>query len=239
MKVVVATNNKGGSTKSALASNLAACWGQGQRTLLVDLDEQGDASMWLGVEDTGERLANALTRRGSLADAVVATPSGVDVAPGGEALGHIAGSVTPDAVTTALAAGSVTDYAFVVIDCPPSLSRIVRSAWCVPNAYGLIPVDGPAALKGAARVFRMWTEWGLGADQLHVVLVRQDGRRLIHRALEEQARSIYGDAVLRTKVRDSVIVPESSGWRRPLVLHAPEHKVTADMRRLAQEVSHG
>jgi chromosome partitioning protein len=239
MKVIVATNNKGGSAKSALASNLAACWGQGQRTLLIDLDEQGDASMWNGVEDTGERLVDALTGKAALSDVVIATSHGVDVAAGGEALSYITNSVSPDAVAAALTAAAGAGYAFVVIDCPPSLSRIVRSAWRVPGATALVPVDGPAALKGAGRVYRAWTSSGLSSDQLRLVLVRHDNRRLIHRALEEQARELYGSSVLHTKIRDSVVVAESAGWRRPLVIHAPEHNVTADIRRLAQEVSRG
>lgn len=239
MRIVVVTNNKGGSTKSALASNLAACWGQGQRTLLVDLDEQGDASMWLGAEGSGEALAAALVDKRSLAEAITSTACGVDVAAGGEALGHVSSVVTPDAVSRAISGVADRDYAYVVIDCPPSLSRLVRSAWRVPGAYGLVPVDGPGALKGAARVFRAWIQTGLRPEQLHLVLARHDGRLLLHRALEQQARSLYGPAVLETEVRDSVVVPESAGWRRPLILHAPEHKVTGDVRRLAQEVARG
>lgn len=82
--LVVTTNRKGGSSKTTLAVSLAAAWAQGQRTLLVDLDEQGDASVWLGVEDTGEGLADALAGRTALETAIRAsrrthpTPPGPD-----------------------------------------------------------------------------------------------------------------------------------------------------------------
>ena len=88
MLTVLSTIRKGGAGKSAIATNLAAIWAQGQPTLLIDLDTQGDASTWLDVQGTGEALGDALAGRCGLDPAIRTASSGVDVAVGGEALGY-------------------------------------------------------------------------------------------------------------------------------------------------------
>lgn len=238
--IFATTNRKGGSSKTTLAVNLAAAWAQGQRTLLLDLDEQGDASAWLGVEDTGEALADALAGRTGLDTAIRATEAGVDVAPAGEALGYVADGLRPDAVRRALDSVRDRGYRVVVLDCPPSLSRVVLAAWqAAPEVRALVPVDGPTALRAVGRLRHAWEDAGLDPARMRIVLTRHDGRRVLDRELARQAVALHGDAVLESRIRESVIVGESAGWRRPLLLHAPTHPVTEDLRRVAREVAHG
>jgi chromosome partitioning protein len=238
MRVVVASNRGGGVGKTAIAVNLAALWGQGHRTLVIDIDEEGDASAGLGVEDTGEVLAEALLGRTSLEAAIRTSECGVDVAPAGEALSHVADRVRPDAIRRALESVRHRGYHMVVIDCPPALHEIVRAAWlAAPAVQAVVPVDGPKALRGVARLCHAWEDAGLDLEAMRIVLVRHDERRNLDRALERQARGLYGPAVLESRVRESVIVGESTARRQPLVLYAPTHPVTDDFRRLAREVA--
>lgn len=238
--IFVMTNRKGGSGKSTVGVNLAAAWAQGQRTLLLDLDEQGDASSWLGVEDTGEALADALVGRTGLETAIHATESGVDVAPAGEALGYVADTLRPDAVRRAIESVPHRGYRVIVIDCPPNLNSIVVAAWqASSHVRALVPVDGPKALRAVQRLRHAWEDAGLDPRHMRILLTRHDGRRVLDRELARQAVALHGDSVLETRIRESVIVGESAGWRRPLILHAPTHPVTEDIRRVAREVAHG
>lgn len=237
---VVVSNRKGGSGKTTLAVNLATAWAQGQRTLFVDLDEQGDASTWLGVEDTGEALADALAGRTGLDAAIRTTESGVDVAPAGEALGYVADRLRSDAVRRALESVRHRGYRVVVLDCPPSLSRIVLAAWkAAPEVRALVPIDGPKALRAVGRLRYAWEDAGLDPARMRIVLTRHDGRRVLDRELAHQTVALYGDAVLQSRIRESVIVGESAGWRRPLLFHAPTHPITEDLRHVAREVARG
>lgn len=238
--VVIGTSRAGGAGKTSLSVNLAALWGQGQRTLLIDLDEQGDASSWLGIQDTGEALADALTGRAGLDMAIRPTECGVDVAPAGEAISFVADRVQPDSVRRALATVKHRGYRTVVIDCAPSLRPIVIAAWlAAPEVHAVVPVDSPKALRAVGRLRHAWEDAGLDAASMKIALIRHDGRRVLDRAVDEQARELYGPAVLETRVRESVVMSESAAWHRPLVLHAPTHPLTNDLRRLAQEVAHG
>ena len=60
-KVVSVVNLKGGVGKTTTAINLAACWGElGKKVLVVDMDPQGSATISLGVMNEGNELLNAL-----------------------------------------------------------------------------------------------------------------------------------------------------------------------------------
>ena len=127
---------------------------------------------------------------------------------------------------------------FVVIDCPPGMHGLVLAGWrCAPNALGIVPVDGPEGLRGATRLMRAWAAAGLDAGRIRLAVTRFDRRRLLDREIDRQARSEFGGAVFESRVRESVMVRESAGWREPLVRHAPTHPVTEDLRRLAREVA--
>jgi chromosome partitioning protein len=238
MMISAITNRKGGSGKTALATNIAACYAQGMRTLLIDLDPQADASALLGIEDSGEALANALTGRGSLEVAIRETASGVDVAPAGEALGHISEAVRADALRRALESIGQKGYHAVVIDCAPGLDRLAVTAWHAAS-LALVPVDGPEGLRAVGRLRHAWDDLHLDTSRMRLVLTCHDGRRVLDREIARQAEAAYGGAVAETRIRESVIVGESAAWRVPLVLYAPTHWVTDDMRRLAREVNCG
>jgi len=238
--MLITTNRKGGAGKTSVAVNLAACVARSRRVLLLDCDAQGDASAWLGVHDTGEATADALSGRASLERAIRETESGVDLVPGGEALGAIAGTIAPDAVGRALRTIRRRTYDCILADCPPGLSRLVLAVWRADlAAIALVPVDGIPALRAVTRLRHAWDDAGLALDRMRIVLSRHRSRQRLDQAVEVQARTQYGDAVLRSRIRPSVAVGESAARRQPLILDAPEHRVTADFLALAEEVVHG
>ena len=238
VRAILCTSKKGGSGKTSVCVNLAAAYAQGTRTLLVDLDPQADASAWFGIEDSGEALADALAGGCGLGPAIHTTPFGVDVAAGGEALGYLNGPVSRDAVRVALDSVRSRRYANVLIDCPPSLNPLVLAAWCAAgDAVGLVPVDGPAAFRAVTRLRNAWEDAGLDPVRLRVVLTRFDRRRLLDQALANEAETLLGEAVLQSRIRESIVLAESSGWHRPLIVHAPRHPLTEDIRSVAREVS--
>lgn len=238
MLTIAMSNHKGGSGKTSLAVNVAAAYGQGQPTLLIDLDPQADASAAMGInDDTGEALANALMGRVRLYAAIRTTELGVDLAPGGEAVGRIVDSVSPDAVRTAIASVRSRRYRVIVIDCPPALSRLVLAAWrAAPDAITVLPVDNPSALRAVRRFRGAWGEAGLDPSRLRVVLTRFDERRVIDKKLAEEAREAP-EILIEARIRESVIVPESAAWQKPLIAFAPRHALTEDVRRVARELA--
>src|SRR5208282_3422152 len=82
-QVIAVVNHKGGVGKTTSAVNIAACWGEmGKRVLVIDLDPQGSASLSFGIDDDGNALLDALQKTTALP--VVSTKApGVDLVPAG------------------------------------------------------------------------------------------------------------------------------------------------------------
>lgn len=235
--IITTTNLKGGSGKTALAVNLAALFAEQHRTLLVDLDTQADASLALGIKDSGRALKNILSGGGdaSLSDGVLSTASGVDLMPSGEAVGHVLDHVQPDALMGCRR--WFQSYDIVVIDCPPGLGNLVAAAWMVADT-ALVPVDGPEALRAVARLEQAWRDLRLERERIRLVPNRIDRRRVLDRELVRQAQDAYEGRVL-PEIRETVVVRESAAWKKPLSQHYPAHGVTADLRSLSREVLNG
>lgn len=132
MQVLALCNQKGGAGKTTTTANLArAAITQGRRTLVVDLDPQGNLTSVLAAEEVAEdvvSLADVLSPRTNIAVAVVITDGvwkGLDVLPsGGDRLAAVGSELivmtTGGALRLRRALKTVaTDYDLVLIDCPP------------------------------------------------------------------------------------------------------------------------
>ena len=232
MRLVVC-NRKGGSGKTTIAVNVACELARQGKTLLLDLDSQGDASAWLDSEERGATTARALSGGASLRDAVRQTAiAGLHIAAAGSELAPLSLTLSRDAVERAVRSVGDDDFAHVVVDCPPHEDRIVESALTLMQAMVLVPVDGPAAIRNAERVRRAMTRLRSTAE-VRLVLSRFAGSRLLDR---EMFAYVEKQGVLDATIRESVVIRESFGARMPLVAYAPTHLATQDFAALTAEV---
>jgi chromosome partitioning protein len=110
-KIISVFNQKGGAGKTTASCNLAGVLGlRGKKTLLVDLDEQGTATLSVGAAS--------------------------DDSPFPAALSNLALSPRPDREI----AKFVEDYEFIVIDCPPAIRSSAPSVALLISDLGLIPI---------------------------------------------------------------------------------------------------
>jgi chromosome partitioning protein len=143
-RVFCVANQKGGVGKTTTTVNLAAGLAQtGQRVLLVDLDPQGNATMGSGIDKRALSLSvyDVLLESASVAEARVHSDKG-----GYDLLGANRELAGAEVELVALerrdqrlggALQAVTsDYDFVLIDCPPSLSLLTLNGLC--SAHGVI-----------------------------------------------------------------------------------------------------
>lgn len=231
MRLVVC-NRKGGSGKTTIAVNVACALARDGRTLLLDLDSQGDASAWLDSEERGTTTARALSGAACLGDAARPTAiPGLYVAAAGSDLAPLSLTLAREAIERAVR--STGDYfAHVVVDCPPHEDRIVESALTMTHAKVIVPVDGPAAIRNAERVRRAMARLHSTAD-VRLVLSRFAGSRLLDR---EMRSYVEEQGVMEATIRESVVIRESFGARTPLLAYAPTHPATTDFAALTAEV---
>ena len=227
-RVYALANQKGGVGKTTTAINLAACLAEaGERTLVVDLDPQANATSGLGERANGTSSLDLLdgiplpklakSTRFARLDLVASKPelagAAVDLARRPDAERYLAEAL----------AGAGDGYSFVFVDCPPSLGPLTVNALAAADRV-LVPVQAEYyALEGLAQLVssvelvraRLNPRLALGG----VLLTMVDRRTRLAADVAAEVRRHFGELVFRTAVPRSVRVAEAPSHGLPVTTY--------------------
>ena len=247
-KVLAITNQKGGVGKTTTTVNLAASLAAAQqRVLLVDLDPQGNATMGSGIDkrDLQASVYDVLIARKSITQArQVAAAGGYDVLPANRELAGAEIELV-DVINREMRLRDalqlvMTEYDYVLIDCPPALNLLTLNGLCAARAV-MIPMqceyyalEGLSDLVNTIRKVRANLNPVLEIEGLLRTMF--DPRNALAQQVSAQLEEHFGDKVYKTVIPRNIRLAEAPSYGVPALLHDKLSKGTLAYLALAAEM---
>jgi chromosome partitioning protein len=255
-RILAVANQKGGVGKTTTAINVGACLARmGERVLLIDADPQCNATSGLGIDrrQVGRSLYDVLIDGAPIGGASQETavpglwvvPSSWDLADG-EAL--LVNAARREFRLREALGAAPADFAFVLIDCPPSLGLLTINALVAADGV-LVPIQCEYyALEGVVRVMdavqRVRAHLNPRLEIDGVLMTMFDGRtNLSIQVVDEVKRKLRGKVhIYRALVPRNVRLSEAPSHGLPIVLYDGRSRgaeVYAEVAKEVMERAHG
>jgi chromosome partitioning protein len=245
---IAIANQKGGVGKTTTAVNLGASLAaDGRRVLIVDVDQQGNASSGLGFPKADVRVSvyHALMKEADLVDVIVPTEiETLHLAPANRDLIGVEYDLAQlDDGRTRLKSvlEPVRDrYDYIVLDCPPALDLVTVNALTAADAV-LVPVQCQFyAMEGLADLMRTIEDVRASLNpvlQLEgIVFTMYDQRTNISRQVIDEVRGFFEASVFDTVIPANVRLQEAPSFGRPCLLYDLASRGSQSYIALAREL---
>ncbi len=230
-KTVAFSNQKGGVGKTTTCVNMSAYLAtMGYKTLLIDLDPQGNATSGLGFSksEVKNSVYNVMIDETPIEDSVIKTcvdnldilPSSIDLAGAEVELVYVK---EREKVLRKVLEKAKNTYDFIMIDCPPSLGLLTINALASADTV-IIPIQSEYyALEGLSQLMNTIK---LVIKHLNpslkiegVVLTMSDNRAIISRQISEEIRKFFGKRVYKTVIPRNIRLAEAPSHGVPILMH--------------------
>ncbi len=242
-KIISVANQKGGVGKTTTAINVAAGLAKSGRTaLVIDVDPQCNATSGLGVEPAQR---HPLLAGKPLAETVVeTTQANLFVLPGSQSLADadaLSASNRQRASTLRQQLnGELSHFAYVLIDCPPSLGQLTRASLGA-SAEIYIPIQCEYfAMEGLSQIIELARQ--TKAKDNHrleiggIVLTMYDPTLDLANEVVNEVRQYFDETVFDSLIPRDVSISEAPSHGRSVLDYAPRARGARAYTELVMEV---
>ena len=234
-RIIAIANQKGGVGKTTTTVNLAACIAElNYRVLVVDFDPQANATSALGIDPRSDCVLHTQW------DSLAVAPSNLDLA-GAEI--ELVSAFNRERLLAGAISSVVSEYDFVLIDCPPSIGLLTVNALTAANEV-LVPIQCEyLALEGLGQLLsnveRVKTHLNKELHISTIALVMFDARTKLAGQVVEEIRSHFGERVCQQTVPRSVRLSEAPSYGQPIIYYDASSRGAIAYRSLAKEITGG
>lgn len=247
-KVIAIANQKGGVGKTTTAVNLSACLGKrGKKTLIIDIDPQGNTTSGLGVDPRNVELSiyDCIINDVGMSEVILKTefdnlwicPSNINLA--GAELELVMKEDREYVLKNAIS--EIKDkFDFILIDCPPSLGLITLNSFTATDSI-LVPIqceyyalEGLSQLTNTIKMVKKRLNPELSMEG--VLPTMFDARTNLSIQVVDEVKKFFGNKVYRTIIPRNVRLSEAPSFGQPIIEYDKHSRGAECYMDLADEV---
>ncbi|MGL4589879.1 MAG: ParA family protein [Mycoplasmatales bacterium] len=251
-KIVAITNQKGGVGKTTTTINLASCLGElEKKVLIVDVDSQGNATQGLGVDKIELEKMKKTSHDFMLADEddvhnfISETRfKNVDIIGASQHLSgfdmEYSGNMQKELILKKRLKQLKTEYDFILIDCPPSLSSITINGLVAADGV-IIPVqsefyalEGMTQLLNTIKLCKKHLNKRLRIEGILMTMYSTNTK--LSESVYEEVKYYFTKYVYKTVIRRNIALAEAPSYGEPINYYDKSSKGAQDYMSFAREV---
>ena len=254
-KVIAICNQKGGVGKTTTAVNLAASFAAlEKKTLLIDMDPQGNASQGLGFMESQDMDIHEILQLADNPDNITyenikpaimdTTLDFLKVITSGPDLAvmeiELVNAMSRERRLERVMNVLKQEFDFIIVDAPPSLNLLTINTLTAATSV-LIPVQCEYyALQGMTELFKTIREvqknLNSGLKIEGALLTMYDSRLSLSKQVAEEVRENLSDTVFQTMIPRNVKLSEAPSHGKPVILYDVQSTGSQSYMKLAEEI---